>query len=107
MSDLGADAWPIYTDRDRALYERLGMVVNLKPSEQGQPEYINGSVMGNVMSSMKNIFTSGKKGFQGGKYNQNGGEWVFEGGKVVWGRRMRNTQDHTTIAELRGVLGIE
>jgi hypothetical protein len=107
MSALGANAWPIYTDRDRSIYSALGMVVNLKQSEQGKPEYIDGSLAGNVVSSMKNIFTSGKKGFQGGKYSQNGGEWVFEGGRLVWGRRMRNTQDHAPIAELRSVFGIE
>ena len=106
MSNLGADAWPIYTDRDRAIYSKLGMLINLKQSEQGKPEYIEGSLIGNVASSMKNIFTSGAKGFQGGKYNQNGGEWLFEGGNVVWARRMQNTQDHTTLQELKKVLRV-
>jgi hypothetical protein len=70
MADLGADAWPIYTDRDRAIYTTLGMVINLKQSDEGKPEYINGSIVGNVASSMKNIFAAGPKGFKGGKYDQ-------------------------------------
>lgn len=107
MSNLGSAAWPIYTDRDRALYTKLNMVINLKQSDEGKPEYINGSVLGNVASSMKNIFTAGPKGFKGGKYDQNGGEWVFEDGKLVFARRMRNTQDHTTLEELKKVLGVE
>src|ERR1700761_2022402 len=101
MSSLGSDAYPIYTDRERTLYTKLGMVTNLKPSPEGKPEYMPGSPLLDALASMKNIVTSGSKGLKGGKYSQNGGEWLFEGGELKWCRRMRNTQDHTTLKELK------
>jgi hypothetical protein len=31
---------------------------------------------------------------------------LWEDGVLRWGRRMRNTEDHTPIKELRGVVGL-
>ncbi|KAK3679590.1 hypothetical protein LTR37_021387 [Vermiconidia calcicola] len=101
-------AYAIYTDRSLALYNQLGMLQNLQGSSDGKmPEYITTSLTTNVLGSLKNIVTAGGKGLRGGKYTQNGGEWLFEDGELKWCRRMRNTQDHATIAELKGLIGFE
>ena len=97
--------FPIYSDRFRQLYDKLGMVVNLQQADK-KPDYITNGLWSDVYSSLRNIVTSGSKGFQGGKYSQNGGEWLFENGEVKWGRRMRNTMDHAEIKELKEVLGM-
>lgn len=103
MSSL-TKPFPIYADRSRKLYDKLGMIAKMEHGDK-QPEYIQGSVLSNVFSGMWNILSSGPKGFKGGNYSQNGGEWLFEGGELKWCHRMRNTRDHAEVAELKEVLG--
>ena len=81
------------------------MVVKMVHGDKS-PEYIQGSVAGNVFSSLKNIVTSGPKGLKGGNYSQNGGELLFEGAELKWFHRMRNTRDHAEVKELKEVLGL-
>ncbi|KAK5170461.1 uncharacterized protein LTR77_005049 [Saxophila tyrrhenica] len=104
MSSL-SKPYPIYTDRDRAIYTKLGMIQQL--GGETKPEYLTTSVTSSVVSSLKNIITSGPKGFKGGNYSQNGGEWLFEDGELKWVRRMRNSADHALIEELRDALGMQ
>ena len=64
-------------------------------------------MFGIVTSSFKNALFSGTKAIKGGPAAQNGGEWLFQGGECKFVHRMRNTQDHMEIKELREVLGIQ
>jgi hypothetical protein len=78
------------------------MLVKMAPGET-KPDYVKKSLFSVTTYSMKNMILGG---FQGGAYAQNGGEWLFEDGKLVWCRRMRNTEDHSSVAELKEVLGM-
>lgn len=65
MSALGDEAFPIYCDPGRKLYEKLSMVSNLKSAGQ-KPEYMTTGLVANVLSSAKNILMSGSTAFKGG-----------------------------------------
>lgn len=103
---LGADnSFPIYTDPSRKLYAKLGMMTSLSAGETA-PDYIKQGPVQNVLSSVKNAVVSGAGALQGGSPSQNGGEMLFANGELVWFKRMRHTQDHAEVAELKDVLGL-
>lgn len=82
------------------------MLVSLKQGDS-QPEYIKKGMLASVTSSLKNVVMSGTEAFKGGNVSQNGGEMLFANGELVWFKRMRHTQDHAEIAELKEVLGLQ
>lgn len=95
----------IYCDPTRQLYEKLGMVVNLKQPEK-KPDYITVGFTKMTLSSLWNGVSSGAKSWKGGMVSQNGGEWLFEDEELRWCHRMKNTADHAEVGELKKVLGI-
>lgn len=79
-----------------------------------KPDYVEGKSEGilgaisTVASSLKNVVLSGPTtALQGGNVSQNGGEMLFANGECVWFKRMRHTQDHSEVAELKEILGLE
>lgn len=103
---LGADThFPIYCDPDRKLYTALGMMSNLDTGEK-KPEYVKKGMLSSVAGAVKNMALSGKDALEGGHPAQNGGEMLFAKGELVWCKRMRHTQDHAEVTELKDVLGL-
>lgn len=82
------------------------MMSNVKSGETS-PAYIKKGMVGIVTDSIKNAALSGTAAFKGGNPAQNGGEMLFANGELVWFKRMRHTQDHAEIAELKEVLGLQ
>ena len=107
-SILGADThFPIYCDPSRKLYQKLGMLENLNAGDK-QPEYVKKGAVASVLTGAKHAVTSGASAIiQGGHPAQNGGEMLFANGDLVWFKRMRHTQDHAEVAELKEVLGLQ
>ena len=50
---------------------------------------------------------SGTNALAGRDQAQNGGEMLIASGEVVWFKRMRHTQDHAEVAELKEILGLQ
>lgn len=103
--------WPIYADPTQRTHALLGMGSNPRESAT-RPAYIHTGFWENALRSTWKALASGRAALSSGPPGQNGGEWLFvgdgEGGaRLAWCHRMRNTSDHTEVAELRGVLGIE
>ncbi|KAF2483805.1 hypothetical protein BDY17DRAFT_115664 [Neohortaea acidophila] len=109
MSDiLGTDThFTIYCDPSRKLYAKLGMLSNMSTAPDGKkPGYLTKSKLENVTSSLKNAVMSGADAIKGGHPAQNGGEMLFANGELVWFKRMRHTEDHAEVEELKQVLGL-
>ena len=103
---LGADkGYAIYSDPSRKLYEKLGMMSNLDTGEK-QPDYVKKGSIAGIVDGVKNAAKSGTSALSGGHPAQNGGEMLIADGELVWFKRMRHTQDHAEVAELREVLGL-
>lgn len=110
MNDiLGADThYQIFCDPSRKLYTKLGMMSNLdRGSGDQKPKYIKSGLVGSAVSGIKNAVMSGTDALSGGHPAQNGGEMLFANGELVWFKRMRHTQDHAEIEELKQVLGLQ
>jgi hypothetical protein len=104
---LGADEhFPLYSDPSRKLYTKLGMTSNLDVGVK-PPSYVKKGVAEALTTGVKNAVISGKHIIDGGNPSQNGGEMLFANGELVWFKRMRHTQDHTEVAELKEVLGLQ
>lgn len=106
---MGADThFQILCDPSRKLYEKLGMMSNVNTAPEGQdPKYIKKGAIENVAGSVKNAVLSGRDALSGGHPAQNGGEMLFANGELVFFKRMRHTQDHAEIEELKQVLGLQ
>jgi len=98
--------FPIYADPTRKLYDQLGMSRTLELGPY-RPDYIQTSLISNVMRSIYQGVMSGRGAVRGGDYKQVGGEFLFEDSKVTWCHRMRNTRDHAEIPVLRKILGLD
>lgn len=101
-----------YADPSRQTYKLLGMASNLSRTPEGQQkkEYVPESFWKNTLESawefLKTPFVSlsGK----GGNISQLGGELILGPGDVCsFVHRMQHTEDHTDVAELMRVAGIE
>ena len=117
--------YPIYCDPSRKLYEKLGMATGLQGAPEGQKvDYQRKGSIANAVGSIKNAVTSGTDMVKGGHPSQNGGEMLWMGGtqgevggregegkggkaELVWFKRMRHTQDHADVSELKEILGLE
>lgn len=108
QSILGANKqFPIYCDPSRKLYAKLNMMSNLNMGET-TPSYVKKGMVEAVAAGVKNAVSSGANTMiQGGNPAQNGGEMLFADGELVWFKRMRHTQDHAEVAELKEVLGLQ
>lgn len=96
----------IYCDPTRKLYAKLGMLNNLETGETA-PGYVKKSTLQAALTGAKNALMSGTSALSGGSPSQNGGEMLFADGELVWFKRMRHTQDHAEVAELKEVLGLQ
>lgn len=82
------------------------MLSNLS-SGNTKPKYVKKGMVGLVAGGIKNAAMSGTKALSGGHPAQNGGEMLFANGELVWFKRMRHTQDHAEVDELKGVIGLQ
>lgn len=98
--------YTMFCDPSRKLYEKLGMMSNYKTGD-AKPGYVKKGMVGIVTDSFKNAALSGTAALKGGNPAQNGGEMLFANGELVWFKRMRHTQDHAEIDELKQVLGLQ
>ncbi|KAK2036528.1 hypothetical protein LZ31DRAFT_536269 [Colletotrichum somersetense] len=103
--------YPIYTDPTGKLFDALGMVRTTAVGNRttySSKRWLSHFVKG-VYDAMVGL-PSGKT-MKAGDVTRVGGEFVFEegqGGKIVtWCHRMRNHRDHTEIADLCRVLGLD
>ena len=112
QSIIGADKqFAIYCDPSRKLYNKLGMMSNLSAGDKA-PSYIKKNAVEAMATGVKNAVTSAVNTgvstvIEGGHPAQNGGELLFANGELVWCKRMRHTQDHAEVAELKEVLGLQ
>ncbi|EME49766.1 hypothetical protein DOTSEDRAFT_85081 [Dothistroma septosporum NZE10] len=98
--------YEIYADPTRQIYQKLGMVSNLKKSAQ-KPQYLTKGFGSIVFSSFVNAISSPANALSAGPPSQNGGEWLFQAGALKWCHRMEDTTGHAETAELKGVLDLE
>lgn len=98
--------FPMFCDPSRKLYAKLGMMSNMSTGNEA-PKYIKKGMVATVTDSIKNAALSGTAALKGGNPAQNGGEMLFANGELVWFKRMRHTQDHAEIDELKEVLGLQ
>lgn len=82
------------------------MTTSLDAGER-RVDYEANSSLSMTISSIWNGIKDIPNTVHSGLPSQNGGEWLFEGGEVTWCRRMTTTNDHTSVKELKKVLGIE
>ncbi|KAL4781073.1 AhpC/TSA antioxidant enzyme-domain-containing protein [Aspergillus varians] len=97
-------SFPIYSDPDGKLYERLHMRRTVENYMQ-QPSYSRVGFWRSLGMSAKQMFWNGMRGFRGGRWDQNGGEWIFRGGRCEYVHCMKNVGDHLTAEELLRILG--
>ena len=103
---LGADeGYPIFSDPSTKLHQKLGMTSNLNTGDK-QPNYVKKGAVAGMVEGIKNAAKSGTAALSGGHPAQNGGEMLIANGELVWFKRMRHTQDHAEVSELREVLGL-
>ncbi|KAK4634511.1 Peroxiredoxin-like 2C [Fulvia fulva] len=96
----------IYADPSRQIYQKLGMVSNLRKSAQ-KPQYLTKGFGSIIFSSFVNALKSPSDALGAGPPSQNGGEWLFKAGSLQWCHRMEDTTGHADTSELKEVLGIE
>lgn len=82
------------------------MLTNMAAGET-TPSYVKTGLLATAASSIKNAVMSGTNALAGGSPAQNGGEMLFADGELVWFKRMRHTQDHAEVVELKEVLGLQ
>lgn len=97
--------YPVYAEPSRELYDLLGMTSTFALGDKA-PDYVEQSVIGTVLGSMKQMLGQGWNMMKGGDFKQVGGEFLIEDGRCTWVHRMKTTRDHTEVDELRRVLGI-
>lgn len=98
-----SSSFPVYSDPDGKLYEKLHMRRTLDNIMQ-QPSYSQAGFWRSVGVAMKQMFWRGMGAFRGGRMDQNGGEFIFRGGKCEYAHRMENVGDHLTAEELLKIL---
>lgn len=97
--------FPVYAEPSRTLYDKFGMTSTFSQGPT-KPEYQTSS-LGQVMAkSFVQVVSAGSQALKGGSFSQVGGDFLFEDGKPVWCHRMRNTRDHTSIPEIKRLLGL-
>lgn len=101
--------FPIYADQSKELYSLLEMQSNLAlPSTPAK--YFQRSLFSVVAQSAVQMGQRLWHGdaSSGGPISLNGGEFLYEvegdEAEVIWCHRMKNTQDHAEINELKEVL---
>jgi len=104
--------FPIYADQSKELYRLFEMQSNLDmPSTPSK--YFQRSIFTVAAQSAVQIVQRVLHGdaSSGGPVSLNGGEFLYEvegdNAEVSWCHRMKNTQDHSEIDELRNVLKLD
>ncbi|KAK2007303.1 hypothetical protein LZ32DRAFT_593996 [Colletotrichum eremochloae] len=103
--------YPIYTDPTGKLFDTLGMVRTMAAG--GRTVYSPKRWLSHAIKGMYDLLVDlpSGKAMKSGDPMQVGGEFVFEeckGEKIVtWCHRMRNQRDHTEVADLCRVLGLD
>ncbi|TCD64061.1 hypothetical protein EIP91_004569 [Steccherinum ochraceum] len=102
---------PLYADSSRAIFDKFGLISNLKVTPDGEPK------RSNLQASRLNVFfTSFWRGpvknakYLGkeGKVSQLGGEFIFtKDGQCTFLWRMKHTEDHIEVADLMREAGVE
>ncbi|KAL4904478.1 hypothetical protein BDW74DRAFT_168479 [Aspergillus multicolor] len=103
VSETDAAQFPVYSDPDGKLYEKLHMertVANI----MRPPVYTDVGFWRSLGLTLRQMAGRGWKGLRGGKWDQNGGEWVFRNGRCRFVHRMQSVSDHLTAGELIRIL---
>ena len=90
----------------RKIYDTLGMTRTLELGEK-KPDYFQSGLFAAIAQSIYQGIRAGTGALKGGDIKQVGGELLFEDGKLVWSHRMKNTQDHTEVPEIRKVIRLD
>lgn len=102
--DLTSSPFPIYTDPSLSLQKALALGHGVTTSPI-TPSWIRESVVASFFKGIRDNFKFGL--LKGGSGTQNGGEFVVSRAEEwSWGWRMRFTDDHTDVKEIRKVLGL-
>ncbi|KAL6702500.1 hypothetical protein ACN47E_001607 [Coniothyrium glycines] len=107
-----ASSYPIYTDATCRLHKILKFKSALKEGAAGdeQKDYMRnaGSTMARILGGVKGALGNLQHTSYIGPKSLNGGEVVVsEDGRCEYMYRMQNTVDHTSIAELSRIVGVE
>ncbi|KKA28226.1 hypothetical protein TD95_005411 [Thielaviopsis punctulata] len=104
--------YPLYTDPERKVFDRLGMIKTLQLGKK--PKYMKQSMTAMVMSSIAQGLRQIPTGLahRSGDHRQVGGEFMFETAaegvkQVTWCHRMRTTRDHAEVDEIKRVLHMQ
>ena len=89
----------------RKIYDTLGMTRTLELGAK-KPDYFKSGLFAAIVQSISQGIRAGTGALRGGDIKQVGGEFLFENGKLVWSHRMKNTQDHTEVPEIRKIIGL-
>ena len=90
----------------RKIYDLLGMTRTLELGVK-KPDYFQSGLFAAIAQSISQGVRAGAGALKGGDIKQVGGEFLFEDGKLTWSHRMKNTQDHTEVPEIRKVIGLD
>lgn len=74
---------------------------------QKKPDYFQSGLFTAITQSIYQGIRAGTGALKGGDIKQVGGEFLFEDGKLLWSHRMKNTQDHAEVPEIRQVIGLD
>jgi len=110
-SDVTGFQGTILADPTRKLYHTLGMTTrNLRLAPAGAPKssYLSSGNWSNAMRSiwraLPNLSLVGKQG----DISQLGGDFIFgPGQECTFASRMEHTEDHTEVADLMKIAGVE
>ncbi|KAL4740598.1 AhpC/TSA antioxidant enzyme-domain-containing protein [Aspergillus similis] len=98
-----AAQFPVYSDPDGKLYEKLHMKRTLT-NIMRPPVYTHVGFWKSMGMTLRQVWEKGWKGLRGGRWDQNGGEWVLRNGRCVFEHRMESVSDHLTAEKLIEIL---
>ena len=96
----------LYAEPTRKIYDTLGMTRTLELGQK-RPDYFQSGLFTAITQSIYQGIRAGTGALKGGDIKQVGGELLVEDDKLLWSHRMKNTQDHTEVPEIRQIIGLD
>ena len=96
----------LYAEPTRKIYDTLGMTRTLDLGQK-KPDYFQSGLFSAITQSILQGIRAGTGALKGGDIKQVGGEFLFENERLLWSHRMKNTQDHTEVPEIRQIIGLD
>jgi len=102
--------YDLYSDPTHTIYKTLRLGRTLDRGAKS-PEYMEGKSLASVAwTGFTQVLKNPSKTFKAGDWQQVGGEFLFvkqgEKWENTWAHKMRNTQDHAEVKEIKEVLGM-